>query len=364
MIAAGSCTDRTIDVIQHDYYLNGTQIIAETWTQSGIEYLMYYLYDENGAPIGLQYRTSDYESQVFDSFFFEKNVFGDIIGVYNSSGKKLCTYTYDAWGVCYLDGVSGVTLSEVEIYVAVNNPFRYRGYYYDNETGFYYLQSRYYNPEWGRFLNADGYVSTGTGMLGYNMFAYCNNNPVMFTDPTGDFIFGAILLALGCVAVAGLTSCAISYNSPDQTIDASDTSWIKDDPIIQAGRHESFDDALNDATEKMQIYANTHVNEGGCYIYQLYGGYYASAIVSGILATEGSVKIPTNNAPNGAIVLAYVHSHSGHRYSILYQQSEYREVVSSQIPSYVVDTCGCVYGLFPEARGYTDYKVIRSRKAW
>ena len=96
MIAAGSCTDRTIDVIQHDYYLNGTQIIAETWTQSGIEYLMYYLYDENGAPIGLQYRTSDYAAQVFDSFFFEKNVFGDIIGVYNSSGKKLCTYTYDA----------------------------------------------------------------------------------------------------------------------------------------------------------------------------------------------------------------------------------------------------------------------------
>ena len=63
-------------------------------------------------------------------------------------------------------------------------------------------------------------------------------------------------------------------------------------------------------------------------------------------------------------VLAYVHSHSSHRYSILYQQSEYREVVSSQIPSYVVDTSGCVYGLFPEARGYTDYKVIGSRKAW
>ena len=62
-------------------------------------------------------------------------------------------------------------------------------------------------------------------------------------------------------------------------------------------------------------------------------------------------------------VLAYVHSHSGHRDSILYQQSEYCDVVSSQIPSYAVDTCGCVYGLFPEARGYTDYKVIRNRKA-
>ena len=180
--------------------------MGERWVQNGIEYLLLYLYDENGAPIGLHYRTSDYESQVFDSFFFEKNVFGDIIGVYNSSGKKLCTYTYDAWGVCYLDGVSGVTLSEVEIYVAVNNPFRYRGYYYDVETGLYYLQSRYYNPEWGRFLNADGYVSTGAGMLGYNMFAYCNNNPVMFTDPTGDFPF--LILVVAVVAIA-LPSCAI-----------------------------------------------------------------------------------------------------------------------------------------------------------
>ena len=363
LLAAGNLQAKIVTGIKHNYYLDGLQIVAETWTLSGIEYLLYYIYDESGAPIGMQYRTSNYASGVFDFFFFEKNVQGDIIGIYNSTGKRIGSYTYDAWGNCNYTTASGNTTLERQI-VSFYNPFRYRGYYYDYGIGFYYLQSRYYNPQWGRFLNADGYVSTGTGLLGYNMFAYCNNNPVMFTDPTGEFIFGAILLALGCVAVSGLTSCAISYNSPDQTIDASDTSWIKDDPIIQAGRHESFDDALNDATEKMQIYANTHVNEGGCYIYQLYGGYYASAIVSGILATEGSVKIPTNNAPNGAIVLAYVHSHSGHRYSILYQQSEYREVVSSQIPSYVVDTCGCVYGLFPEARGYTDYKVIRSRKAW
>ena len=65
------------------------------------------------------------------------------------------------------------------------NPFRYRGYYYDTDTGLYYLQSRYYVPQWGRFLNADGYVSTGTGLLGYNMYAYCNNNPVMNVDYTG-----------------------------------------------------------------------------------------------------------------------------------------------------------------------------------
>ena len=182
--ADGIRTSKTVDGIRHDYYLNGTQIIAETWTLSGIEYLLYYLYDETGSPIGMQYRTSNYASRVFDAYFFEKNVQGDIIGVYNSTGKKIGAYTYDAWGKCSLSGANGNTILEDKV-VVFYNPFRYRGYYYDYETGFYYLQSRYYNPEWGRFLNADGYVSTGTGMLGYNMFAYCNNNPVMFVDPSG-----------------------------------------------------------------------------------------------------------------------------------------------------------------------------------
>ena len=74
-----------------------------------------------------------------------------------------------------------------EIGTAANevNPFRYRGYYYDSEIGLYYLQSRYYNPEWGRFLNADVYVNANGDLIGYNMYAYCSNNPVMGYDPTG-----------------------------------------------------------------------------------------------------------------------------------------------------------------------------------
>ena len=66
------------------------------------------------------------------------------------------------------------------------NPLRYRGYYYDSETGFYYLQSRYYDPELGRFINADDFASTGQGILGNNMFAYCNNNPATYADPEGN----------------------------------------------------------------------------------------------------------------------------------------------------------------------------------
>lgn len=65
------------------------------------------------------------------------------------------------------------------------NPLRYRGYVYDTETGLYYLQSRYYDPEIGRFINADAFTSTGQGLLGNNMFAYCGNNPVVYEDDSG-----------------------------------------------------------------------------------------------------------------------------------------------------------------------------------
>ena len=106
----------------------------------------------------------------------------------NEAGYKVVNYTYDAWGnpytptYIYHSGVSAADRANVEL-----NPFRYRGYYYDSETGYYYLQTRYYNPEWGRFLNADGYINANGDILGYNMFAYCGNNPVMYVDPFGEY---------------------------------------------------------------------------------------------------------------------------------------------------------------------------------
>ncbi len=83
--------------------------------------------------------------------------------------------------------------------IVYKNAFRYRGYYYDVETGLYYVSSRYYDPEVCRFINADGYASTGQGFAGNNMFAYCNNNPVNYADPSGHF---GILAVLGIVAVS------------------------------------------------------------------------------------------------------------------------------------------------------------------
>ena len=182
--ADGIRTSKTVNGVEHKYYLNGSQILAETWTQNGVEHLLIFVYDENGSPIALKYRTNAYAENTFDFFFYEKNLQGDIIGVYNVNGRKIGTYVYDAWGVCSTYVASSTSTLEQSI-VRPYNPYRYRGYYYDTETQLYYLQSRYYNPTWGRFINEDNYISTGTGILGYNMFAYCNNNPINHIDYYG-----------------------------------------------------------------------------------------------------------------------------------------------------------------------------------
>jgi len=175
-----------------EYVLNGTLILAEKRGDTIIRYI----YDENGLPVGM----------ILDgtTYLYEKNLQGDVIGIYTTSGTKVVTYVYDAWGKTvsssYVSGYSNVY---------TYNPFRYRGYYYDTETGFYYLQSRYYDPAIGRFINADGYLSTGTGLIGCNMYAYCNNNPVMYVDYTGmawwHWAIGAGIVA--ACAVATVVTC-------------------------------------------------------------------------------------------------------------------------------------------------------------
>ena len=146
--ADGIRTVKTNGSTIHHYTLNGSQIVTETWTtksSSGAEtpnHFLVYLYDENGAPVGLQYRNKTYGTYTFDTYYFEKNLQGDIIAIYTESGTKIGSYTYDAWGNCTVSTESGTTTIQKQI-VRTLNPFRYRGYYYDTDTGLYYLQSRY-----------------------------------------------------------------------------------------------------------------------------------------------------------------------------------------------------------------------------
>jgi len=133
------------------------------------------------------------------TYQYVTNVQGDVIAILNSSGVPVVEYTYDAWGnILDIEGSLSST-------VGIINPLRYRGYVYDQETGLYYLQSRYYNPNWCRFINADNYPTTGQGLLGNNMFAYCNNNPVIHEDSEGtalDTVLDIISLASSIVDVA------------------------------------------------------------------------------------------------------------------------------------------------------------------
>ena len=118
-------------------------------------------------------------------YYYILNVQGDVIQLVDSENYVIANYTYDAWGkVLSVTDASGNAITDT-LSIANVNPIRYRGYFYDSETGLYYCNSRYYDPAMRRFINADGYVSTGQGFGGYNMFAYCQNNPVMLVDPSG-----------------------------------------------------------------------------------------------------------------------------------------------------------------------------------
>ena len=160
----GNRISKTVDGQATDYYYIDGKLLG---LKKGQDTLLF-LYDETGTAYGFLHNGTLY--------YYDINLQGDVVGIYNGSGNLVASYTYDVWGAPELTSDNAL---------AALNPLRYRGYFYDEETGFYYLQSRYYNPEVGRFISSDGYVSTGTGVLGYNMFAYCNNNPVLLQDSSG-----------------------------------------------------------------------------------------------------------------------------------------------------------------------------------
>ena len=180
--AEGIRTSKTVGGTEHTYHLNGSQIITETRGRG--QSVIIYLYDAEGSPIGMKYRDGNMAVGEFEEYWFEKNLQGDIVAVYNAAGTKLISYTYDAWGNFVTTYHNDCTAS----HHANLNPFRYRGYYYDSELGMYYLQSRYYDPVIGRFINADSVVSNvGGNIIGCNTFAYCFNSPIALTDSSGNW---------------------------------------------------------------------------------------------------------------------------------------------------------------------------------
>ena len=187
----------------YENFYDGTMLIRRT----GQGFDAWFDYDESGSPVGMNVTTTTGSSSnptvTTTQYYFVKNLQGDIVAIADATGEIQYTYTYDSWGkVLSTKGQGNSSPSVLDASCPANiNPFRYRGYYYDGINEIYWLQSRFYDPNTGRFLNADGYVSTGQGILSTNMFLYCGNNPVNRLDSNGEFFltataFGIIGLTL------------------------------------------------------------------------------------------------------------------------------------------------------------------------
>ena len=191
---AGIRTSKTVNGVETKYtYLGGTLVSQKTGDE-----VISFAYSAGGAPYGFSYNGQ--------SYFYLLNLQGDIIGIYDGSGNVVVRYTYDSWGK-----VISVTGSLADT-VGVKNPLRYRGYYYDVETKLYYLQSRYYDPETCRFINADSLLVAGDDYIqGVNMFAYCQNNPVMYSDPSGRVLSSSQAVAIDITKIVVCLSYIAKY---------------------------------------------------------------------------------------------------------------------------------------------------------
>ena len=163
--------------VTHEYLTLSGKVARETIkTNDSLTAVLDFIYDESGKPFALKYST---DGTSFKTYYYVLNLQGDVVKLIHYipgfEYESVATYEYDAWG--NIVSSSG-RLAEI-------NPLRYRGYYYDSETGFYYLQSRYYDPANRRFINADGLISFDCGFSGLNMYSYCGNCPVACSDPNG-----------------------------------------------------------------------------------------------------------------------------------------------------------------------------------
>ena len=204
-------TKKVVNGKTHNYVVNGTQILQEKIVEGTSTTIINYHYILNKL-VGFTYNKDGKAS----SYIYRRNPQGDIIGIYDSLGNEVGWYAYDAYGKCYVKYKDNS--SEEEKTILNTNPFRYRGYYYDNETGLYYLNARYYEPSIGRFISPDvlSILDETKGQInGLNLYMYCNNNPIMYVDPSGRFALTTIiiltLIAVGVVA-GGTAAGVISYS--------------------------------------------------------------------------------------------------------------------------------------------------------
>ena len=204
----GSRTKKVVDGTATEYRMAGELLVSEITNGQ----TFWYTYDSNANLVSIIIGGKNY--------FYVRNLQNDIIALIDEDGNTVVNYTYDSWGkILSITGSLKGTVGQ-------QNPFRYRGYYYDKETGMYYLKNRYYDPELRRFICADGQVNNGS--LGKNMYAYCENNPANLVDYSGCFAASIGALLAGTVkkfvvtvakkvasAVAGFVAGFVAHKAID-----------------------------------------------------------------------------------------------------------------------------------------------------
>ncbi len=200
------------------YHLEDSDILYEERENDTI----YYLYDLTGIS-GLEYTGSRY--------YFVKNIHDDVIGILDNNYEMIAKYEYDSWGklLSVKDNLGNEITDSNNI--ALINPIRYRSYYYDIETGLYYLNSRYYNPEWGRFINTDAVLGINEDILSYNLYAYVSNNPIMFRDDSG-YGIGSFVKKL----VKKITSIFSKKKKPKKKVTTSKTKKVNNSVSVSKAK--------------------------------------------------------------------------------------------------------------------------------
>ncbi len=197
--SGGIRQSKTVNGITHTYYTEGSTIHKEELSDGN---KLIYGYDESGIA-SIEYGNTRY--------YVQKNVQGDVVALVDGNKAVVAKYVYDAWGNHKVLDAAG-TENTSDDFIGNINPIRYRGYYYDRETNLYYLINRYYDSETGRFISPDyiGYALMNIADIdGLNLYAYCLNNPVIYSDPEGTIVGSA--LAFGVIGLMALFGLFVVY---------------------------------------------------------------------------------------------------------------------------------------------------------
>ena len=325
--ANGIRTSKKVNGVLHTYTLDGTKILREAWGNN----TLIPLYDNEDNVCGILYNDTPY--------YFVKNLQGDVISIVNKDAQTVARYSYDAWGVC--------TVTQNSAGIATINPFRYRGYYYDEEIGLYYLQSRYYDASVGRFINSDSRLGINLGIWAHALYCYCGNAPVFRVDASGyawwNVFVKVVTIIASVVTVAHIVNAGFALSQADYNKSHDVKTIVSDQDNVDmklgcktfaamgcgaAATHNAIilaggSSSLADVVEFMQAHDLT-LGFAGVYFtnIQLYLRRKGYSNEIHFIRLKDNIDRKIKNCKRKIAILAYKHSSGGHYVAIKYSDSD------------------------------------------